>query len=51
VIESSGAQAEVERRISALTEQSLAALDAAPMAEPAREALRRLADAATQRTV
>lgn len=51
VIESSGAQAEVERRISALTEQSLAALDAAPMAEPAREPLRQLADAATQRTV
>ena len=54
IIESSGAQADVEQRIRALTDESLAALDALallPAAEPAREALRRLADAATQRTV
>jgi geranylgeranyl diphosphate synthase type I len=51
VIESSGAQADVEQRIRALTDESLAALDALPVAGPAREALRRLADAATQRTV
>jgi geranylgeranyl diphosphate synthase type I len=54
VIESSGALADVEQRIRALTDDSLAALDALalrPEAEPAREALRQLADAATQRTV
>ena len=51
VIESSGAQADVEQRIRALTDESLAALDALPMTEPARAALRQLADAATQRTV
>jgi geranylgeranyl diphosphate synthase, type I len=51
VIEESGAHAEVERRIRTLTDQSLAALDAAPMAEQAREVLRELADAATQRSV
>lgn len=51
VIESSGAHAEVERRIRTLTDQSLAALDSAPMEEPARAALRQLADAATQRIV
>jgi geranylgeranyl diphosphate synthase type I len=51
IIEDSGAHAEVERRIRALTDQSLAALDAAQMSEPARSALRDLADAATQRIV
>ena len=51
IIEDSGAHAEVERRIRALTDQSLAALDAAQMSEQARSALRDLADAATQRIV
>ena len=51
VIDGSGARAEVERRITELTERALRALDGAPMTEPAREALRRLADAATQRVV
>lgn len=49
VIEESGAHAEVERRITALTETSLAALDAAPVSESARLVLRELAAAATQR--
>jgi geranylgeranyl diphosphate synthase, type I len=51
VIEDSGAHADVERRITALTEQSLAALERAPISEPAREVLRQLAGAATQRVV
>ncbi len=51
VIEDSGAQAEVERRIGALTEASLAALAQSPVSEVARRALRGLAEAVTQRTV
>ncbi len=51
VIEESGARAEVERRITALTRQSLAALERAPVSEPARAALRGLAEAATQRAL
>lgn len=51
LIESSGARAKVEELIAQLTEQSLAALDQAPIAEPARESLRALAYAATQRNV
>jgi geranylgeranyl diphosphate synthase type I len=49
VIESSGAAAEVERRIAELTDRSLAALEEAPVEEPARAVLRQLATAATQR--
>jgi geranylgeranyl diphosphate synthase type I len=49
VIERSGAHAEVERRIGALTTRSLDALAAAPVTESARAALRDLAAAATQR--
>jgi geranylgeranyl diphosphate synthase type I len=51
VIEDSGALADVEQRISALTDQSLNALERAPISEPARDALRQLAGAATQRVV
>jgi geranylgeranyl diphosphate synthase, type I len=51
IIEESGAAAEVEGRISDLTRQCLAALEAAPITDGAREALRGLADAATQRVV
>ena len=51
IIEASGAHAEVERRIRALADRSLAALDAAPVTEEARDALRGLADATTQRIV
>jgi geranylgeranyl diphosphate synthase type I len=51
VIEESGAAAEVERRIRDLTDRSLAALDAAPVSDGARDALRGLADAATQRVL
>ena len=51
LIEESGAAAEVEQRIRDLTDEALAALDAAPISEGAREALRGLAEAATQRTV
>lgn len=51
LIEESGAAAEVEQRIRDLTDAALAALDAAPVSEGAREALRALAEAATQRTV
>ena len=49
VIDDSGASAEVESRIRSLTEQALEALDAAPVHEVARTALRQLADAATRR--
>ncbi len=51
VIEGCGAAAEVERRICELTEQSLAALDEAPATAAARQELRSLATAATQRTI
>ena len=51
IIDASGAHAEVERRIDALTRESLAALDLAPVTEPARAVLRDLAAAATQRTL
>ena len=51
VIHDSGAHAEVERRISELTSRSLAALELAPVTEPARAVLRDLAEAATQRIV
>ena len=49
VIEDSGARADVERRIDALTARALRALAEAPVSEVAREALRRLAEAATHR--
>ena len=51
IIEDSGAHAEVEHRIHDLTATCLAALDDAPVADVAREALRDLAAAATQRTI
>jgi geranylgeranyl diphosphate synthase type I len=51
IIDESGAHAEVERRIGELTERALRALDGAPVAGPAQEALRTLAAAATQRVV
>ncbi len=51
VIERSGAHAEVERRIEALTARSLAAVDAADLPPEARDTLRDLAAAATQRVV
>lgn len=51
VIESSGAHAEVERRIASLTTQSLEALEAADFTPAAKEQLRALAMAATQRVV
>ncbi len=51
VIERSGAHQDVERRIEALTTQSLEALAAAPVAESARGVLRQLAEAATQRSL
>jgi geranylgeranyl diphosphate synthase type I len=51
IIEDSGAHAEVERRIDALTAQSLAALDDAPVTADARQVLRELAAAATQRAI
>ena len=51
IIEDSGAHAEVERRIRALTDRSLAALDEAPVTEDARQVLRELAAAATQRAI
>jgi len=49
IIDASGAHADVERRIEALTGRALAALDRAPVTEPARDVLRELAAAATQR--
>jgi geranylgeranyl diphosphate synthase, type I len=51
IIERSGAHAEVERRIDLLTGQSLAALDAASVTADARQVLRDLAAAATQRAI
>ncbi len=51
VIDGSGARAEVERRITELTDRALRALDAAPVTDRAREVLRDLAEAATQRVV
>jgi geranylgeranyl diphosphate synthase type I len=51
LIERSGAQADVERRIEALTGQCLAALEAPSIAPEARGTLRALASAATQRSV
>ena len=51
IIEASGAHADVERRIRSLTEQALRALEVAPIQEPAREVLRELAEAATQRVL
>ena len=49
IIDDSGAHAEVERRIAELTTRSLAALDEAPVTAAARDVLRDLAAAATQR--
>jgi geranylgeranyl diphosphate synthase type I len=51
VIERSGAQAAVEQAIRDLTGHALTALEAAPVSGTAREALRDLAEAATQRVV
>lgn len=51
LIERSGAREQVEGVIATLTERALDALDAAPIRDDARGALRELADAATQRTV
>ena len=51
VITDSGAAARVEAMITELTEQSLHALDHAPVTDRARGVLRTLADAATQRVV
>lgn len=51
VIQGTGALAEVEEMIDALTGRALAALDAAPVAEDARAVLRGLVGAATVRTV
>jgi geranylgeranyl diphosphate synthase type I len=51
IIDESGAHAEVEKRIDELTMTSLAALDEAPITDVAREALRELAAAATQRAI
>lgn len=51
VITTSGAHSEVERRIQELTEQSLGALDQAPVTDRSREVLRELAAAATQRAI
>jgi geranylgeranyl diphosphate synthase type I len=51
IITTSGAHDEVERRIQELTASSLGALDDAPLAERAREVLRDLAAAATQRAI
>jgi geranylgeranyl diphosphate synthase, type I len=51
LIEQSGAEADVERRIESLTDQCIAALEDPALAVPARETLRSLALAATQRSV
>ncbi|MGZ4493482.1 MAG: polyprenyl synthetase family protein [Nocardioides sp.] len=51
VIQRSGAETAVEQAITDLTGHALAALDAAPLTATAREALRGLAAAATQRVV
>lgn len=49
ILDELGARAEVERRIDHLRESALAALAAAPVAEPAASRLPELADAATRR--
>jgi geranylgeranyl diphosphate synthase type I len=51
IIESSGAHTRVEAMIDELTTRCLDALAAAPVTESARDVLRQLADAATQRAV
>jgi geranylgeranyl diphosphate synthase type I len=51
IIELSGAHARVEAMIDDLTARCLGALETAPVTEPARAALRDLAEAATQRVV
>ena len=51
IIERSGAHGEVEQRIERLTTTALAALEAAPFTDDARQVLRGLAEAATQRVV
>ncbi|HET7357163.1 MAG TPA: polyprenyl synthetase family protein [Nocardioidaceae bacterium] len=51
IIDESGAHAEVERRITALTERALGALADASVTREARVVLRELAEAATQRVV
>jgi geranylgeranyl diphosphate synthase type I len=51
IIDDSGAHAEVEKRIDELTSLALAALDEAPVTPRARDVLRELAAAATQRTL
>jgi geranylgeranyl diphosphate synthase type I len=51
LIDTSGAHAQVEEVIAALTERALTALDAADIRDEARGVLRDLAAAATQRTV
>ncbi len=51
IIERSGAHAEVESRIETLTADALHALDDGPFTDDARQVLRGLADAATQRVV
>ncbi|MGH3414165.1 MAG: polyprenyl synthetase family protein [Marmoricola sp.] len=51
MIEGCGARQQVEDAIAGLTERSLAALEAAPFEQSARDVLRDLASAATQRAV
>ena len=51
VIDGSGARAQVEAVIDQLTDVALAALDRASIDETAREVLRGLASAVTQRVV
>ncbi len=51
IIDGSGAHAHVEQVITDLVERSLARLDASALASPAREVLRELAAAATDRLV
>ena len=51
IITQSGARAEVERRIEALTAEALLALEAAPVTDIARHVLGQLAEAATQRSI
>jgi geranylgeranyl diphosphate synthase type I len=50
VIDETGALARVEGLVAELLSDALAALDAAPVADPAREVLRELAHAATERS-
>jgi geranylgeranyl diphosphate synthase type I len=51
IIAASGAQAQVEKRITALYEEALTALESAPIDARAREVLRGLAASATQRVL